>query len=262
MNTLAELQQALSGAILTGGAEAADLLHAESREDAERRLAVYIEGYRLRLLEVVTADYPGLQALMGERAFECMVREYIEHHPSPHRNVRWYGDALAVFLGEHPSWSREPALAQMAALEWDLTLVFDAPDQVPMQLAQIADLAVSQWPGLSLRLLRSLRHRELHWNLPAIRQAVDSGVSPPALRAHSAEPWLFWRCRFGVRYRRLDADEAGLLSELQRGLSFSELCECLRQWHADEELALRAAVLLRRWIEDEWLEAAAAPICA
>jgi hypothetical protein len=86
---------------------------------AERRtlLDVYRDGYALRLIEVLTADYPGLFAMAGPADFDCMARAYIAAYPSDRPSVRWFGRHLAEFLASTPPFNATMAPAEMARFE-------------------------------------------------------------------------------------------------------------------------------------------------
>jgi hypothetical protein len=53
-----------------------------ARMNSLERCEVYGVGYYLRLIEVLTIDYPMIQKLMGEDKFESLARAYIDANPS------------------------------------------------------------------------------------------------------------------------------------------------------------------------------------
>lgn len=253
MSTLAQLQAALSAHILHQAPTINEAIVGDARADAATRLAIYAQAYRLRLLEVLQDEHPGLRALLGDEDCEAALRAFIEVRPSPHRNVRWYGAALADFMRQQAFGTQPQASVQMAQLEWTLTLAFDAPDQPLLRIETLATLAPEQWPLLPLRLAPHWHDCALDYNLAAIRLACDQQQTPPELCETTTTRWAIWRRALGVRYRALEADEAELIPQLQAGIDFGGLCEALAAWHPEDEVALRAAGLLRRWVEDEWL---------
>src|SRR5579871_673370 len=97
-----------------------------ARAGAEERVRVYVEGYRLRLLEVLGDNYTGLHSLLGDEQFDEMGRAYIDAHPSTHPSVRWFSRHLEIFLKDTSPYDEHPYLAEMAAFEWAQGLVFDA----------------------------------------------------------------------------------------------------------------------------------------
>ncbi len=98
------------------------------KADRTTLLDVYREGYALRLIEVLTTDYPGLIAMVGSASFDDMARPYVAAHPSRHPSVRWFGRSLTDFLESTAPYNRSPAAAEMAHFEWELGEAWDAPD--------------------------------------------------------------------------------------------------------------------------------------
>src|SRR5690606_40146004 len=62
--------------------------------------SVYADAYRLRLIEALAHNYPRLQQLLGEEEFSTVARSYLDEHPSRSVSVRWFGNRLAVHLGD------------------------------------------------------------------------------------------------------------------------------------------------------------------
>lgn len=57
-----------------------------------------------------------------------------------------------------------------------------------------------------------------------------------------------------MRYRSMEADEADALDSVEQGFSFAEVCERLCEWHASDVVAMRAAMLLKAWIQNHWIK--------
>jgi hypothetical protein len=255
MSTLADLQRRFQAHVLHAAPALTEAV-GSAEADAATRLQVYSGAYRSRLVEVLGNDFPGLRTLVGDEAFDSLCRAYIETHPSHHFNLRWYGGALAAFLESAAPWSTRPELGEMARLEWDLTLVFDAGDEPVVTAADVAALPAECWPAMKPRLHGAIRRRSCHWNTAAIRSAVDRGASvPPLQQLGTVEHRIVWRMRRDVRHRALEVDEAAALDAVTHGTTFEDLCELLTRWHATDDVAMRLVLLLKRWIGDEWLTA-------
>lgn len=218
---------------------------------ADVRLGIYANGYRLRLIEALDTDYPGLHTLAGDEAFDRMCRAYIDAHPSPFRSLRWFGHRFAEFLRTTEPYSAYPVFAEMAEFEWALSEAFDAADSQPRAAADMAAVPPDAWPALRFAAHDSLRRLDLRWNVPPVWKAVDAGDTPPKLD-ESAHPvaWLVWRQDLVTRYRSLDVDEAWALDALMRGENFAALCEGLTEWIDAQHVATHAATLLKRWLND------------
>ena len=98
--SLRELQGAFQDFLLASSDSFQSEVRGSRKADRTTLLDVYREGYALRLIEVLTTDYPGLIAMVGSASFDDMARAYIAAHPSRHPSVRWYGRNLADFISE------------------------------------------------------------------------------------------------------------------------------------------------------------------
>ncbi|MGH8540098.1 MAG: HvfC/BufC family peptide modification chaperone [Stenotrophobium sp.] len=251
MSALTQLQQDFQNYVYRrDGRMDSQIVHSE-QIGSDERLQIYADAYRLRLLEVLGNDYNGLKLLAGAGKFERLAYAYIETHPSTQFNARWYGDGLADFLRGHAPWQQEPALTEMAALDWAMSVVFDAADEPAATVDTVAEIPPPAWPGMAPVLQSAQRRLGLHWNSAAFRKAADQQTEPPALAPLDAPAeYLVWRKELAVYYRSLETNEAAALTACASGACFAELCEALLQWHDEAEVAMRAAGMLRRWVED------------
>ncbi len=252
MSELAALQRAFHAFVLHGDEAVAERIDRAGGADPARRLRIYHDAYRLRLIEALRTDYPALAALAGEEGFDRLARAYIDAHPSRHFNLRWYGAGLAGFLADSPAWAGEPALAETARFEWALTLAFDAEDAPSVDAGALAGLSPQAWPGLRVDLHPSVQRLELAWNVPALWERVDDAQPPPAIgRLPRTQSWLAWRRERSVYFRALEPDEAAVLECVAAGASFAALCDALCDYAAPEEVPSRAATLLQRWLGED-----------
>lgn len=218
---------------------------------AEERLAIYADGYRLRLLEALDTDYNGLHTLMGDDEFDAMGRAYIDAYPSAHFSLRWYGNHLSEFLRTVEPYSKYPVFAEMANFEWSKCDAFDAPDSSVCSVADMATIPPDAWPSLSFVTHRSLKRLDLRWNVPTVWKAIDAEEEPPALQENDYPvAWLVWRQDLHTYFRSLSVDEAWALDALQRGENFAVICEGLSEWADAQNVALHAAALLKQWLMD------------
>ena len=66
--------------------------------NASRRMNIYAEGYVLRLLECLRADFPMLSVIMGEEVFNFFAQAYISTFPSLSPSLFDLGSGFADFL--------------------------------------------------------------------------------------------------------------------------------------------------------------------
>lgn len=254
MNALAHWQDAMHDWLLHGDASVAASV-AGTQVDA--RLRIHADAYWLRLLDVLGNDFPATKAVLGERAFEALGRDYLRTHPSRHPSVRCFGHAFAGWLRAREDLP--PALSQLAQFEWMQGECFDATDAPVLDMDSVARLPAEAWPMLQLQLLPATRLLPLACNAPALVTALPAGTPLPELQVDAEATWLLWRSEADVHWRRLEADEASALHAVRAGNTFAGICEQMHRFH-EHDGPLRAASLLKRWLVDGLLADADTPV--
>lgn len=250
MNALLKLEHDFKDCVLGNTLDMGSQVVGNAQAGAEERIHVYVEGYRLRLLEVLQDNFPGLHGFLGDEQFDTLGRAYIDAYPSMHPSVRWFSQHLAAFLRGTGPYSAHAYLAEMAAFEWAQGLVFDAADAEPLGLQTLATVPPESWGQVKFGFHPSLRCLDLDWNVPKIWQALDAEEAPPDPALSETVAWLLWRQELTTRWRSLGADEAWMLDAAREGKSFGALCEGLCRWHAPEAVAMQAASYLKLWLTD------------
>ncbi len=243
--SLADLQRAFQDYVLGRDEAFRSAVRDSRRTDRDTLLAVYRDGYALRLVEALGNDFPGLLAVTGPGDFEALARAYIAATPSRYRSVRWYGAGLADFL------AATPALAEMARFEWALGQAFDGPDATPVEAAGLVALPQEAWETLAFTALPTLQRLTLVFDVPQAWQQREA-VAPGTLaidRAPAPIDWAIWRPDAETQYRSLELDEAVMLDALVEGRAFPDLCAVVAPFTGDADAVPRAATLLRTWVE-------------
>ena len=251
MSSYTTLQARFQKYVLTGERDILPAIKDGPRLDATGRLDVYAIGYRLRMIEILDADYPALHALAGDDLFDQLARAYIMAHPSVFPNARWVGRHLPNFLANDPAFASQPVLAEMAAFEWAMSLAFDSADDSVLKLAELASLPGQAWSTLGFSLQSSLQRVALSWNVPAFWLAVTREENPPTpLQSAEMTPWIVWRRELTTYFRSLETDEAAALLVVCTNGNFADLCETLCDWHEPDDVPALAMTLLKRWIDE------------
>jgi len=239
---------------LIGDSEAieADIISTENAL-AEHRLGTYYNAYRIRLIDCLAVDYPALEHSLGREAFENLALDYLRHHPSRNPSVRWFGRHLPEYIRTNYGGEDQEFLQELASYEWTQTLVFDAAGSGSLfQLEDMAQVPAETWPQLTFHFKPAIQWQDLHWNIPAIENAIDSGAEPPEKqRADIPQRWLLWRRDLKTHWRSLEVHEAWALEQATQGASFAAICEGLLEWVDAEQLALVAAGFLKQWVGDQ-----------
>ena len=265
MSPLRDLQTDFKSFLLRGNERMLDRVVGSAKVSAPRRLAIYYDAYRLRLLEALDANYPVLHAWIGDEEFEQLGLAYLDAHPSTHFSIRYFGHRLPEFLVTE-AYRDRPYLSEMAALEWALSEAFDADDGAVMSIEDMASIPPDAWPAMRFRFHASVRRLNLHWNVPPIWRAINQNIDaekngagpltdvPAPLAGEYPQSWLIWRQELKTYFRSLPVDEAWAIDTAIAAGTFAEICEGLVEWIDAQNVALHAAGLLKRWIIDGMID--------
>jgi hypothetical protein len=145
---LAQLQHSFQDHVLRADPQIAREIVGDERFAAALRLGVYTDAYAARLIEVLAATFPAVQAALGEGLFAGLVGEFARQHPSRFRSARAYGEELPRWLFSRLAGARAPGVADLGRFEWMVAGAFDAVDQIALTPASLADIAPAHWPQL------------------------------------------------------------------------------------------------------------------
>ena len=166
--TLLEVQRRVANAIfqpltrsdrMAGGADA-EFIKPNNRLTSLERLEIYGRSYWFRIIDSLYDDFPGLRAVLGERAFRRLSRAYLADCPSRSFTLRNLGSRLEDWLRRNPQYAgnRHTLALEMVRLEWADIEAFDsAADKVlgPEDLLELdADFRASLQPYVRLLALQ------------------------------------------------------------------------------------------------------------
>jgi len=240
MPSLRDQQAMLQGAILAPEENAPILSRLHSP-----RLAIYRHGYRARLAGALRLNYPALAGVMGGEAFEAIAGEYARAFPSRAFSIRWHGAELHRFLDD-------PALADLARMEWALGTAFDAADCAALDGEFLARIAVAEWPGLRMRLHPAVSVLQMAWAVEtqwqAMREEPAGAAAGAAAHDHAL---LVWRKDLQAHWRIASLAEGRALLALGARGTLQETCETL-----GEEEAVAIGAWFASWVHEGLLASA------
>jgi hypothetical protein len=139
------------------------------------RLGIYAEMYYLRLIEVLTAEYPTTRTVLGDQLFERACRAFVARNPSTERTLQSLSVRFPRFLARYLKGRRRARLAvDIARIERAMEDVFDAPRTEPLRYEALQKVPAGAWGGLTLRLTPALRLLELECDADACMTALRS----------------------------------------------------------------------------------------
>ena len=225
----------------------------DAKVGATKRLGIYYDAYRFRIIEALATAYPKLKMLLGDDLFDHTARSYIDAYPSTYRNMRWVGGHMQTHLKN--TLPQHPVAAEMAQFEWALGLAFDAEDAPILILQDLAIIPPEDWAALKFSFHPSLQVLPLQWNVLQVWNALDKTETPPTV-TKTGEACLIWRRGFSLdsglnaHFRSLDATELAAIQLIIDGASFGVLCEQLQENATEEEAIMQAAQYLTGWLHE------------
>lgn len=219
----------------------------DEKVGVDKRLSIYADAYRLRIIEALASAYPKLKMLVGDDFFDEAARLYIDKYPSHFCNMRWVGAQMAAHLQQ--ILPQHPVAGQMAQFEWALGLAFDAEDAPSKTLQDLANIAPDNWPNLVFDLHPSLNLLDLQWNIVAIWNALDKETTPPeATQKHA--PCMIWRQDLNAHFQTISDQEFNLIKLMALKATFGELCEAVENARTenDADAMQQVATYITSWL--------------
>ena len=267
MPSLAKLQHQFQAYI--HDSEQQDIRHAivnDTLVGADKRLSIYYNAYRYRLIETLATHYPKLCQYLGQYLGEALFQQYalayIEQNPSTCKNLRNYGANFDQYL--NATAPNNPELAEIAEFEWLLGLAFDAPNQIQMTLDKFANIPADRWGKLQFEFHPAISCIDTRWNSVEIWQAIRHNQIPPKPKKRfQILTWIIWRSKteddLDANYRSLSpAESLAFNAAYNDHADFATLCEVLAVSQASDDsqnndVPMQAAKYLAQWINDGYL---------
>jgi putative DNA-binding protein len=206
----------------------------------------------LRLGAFLTADHPKLKCYMGEIKFQTAVRAIVASHPPGASNFRWYARHLADFLKVNHPWSRQPELAELAALDSALAEALSSPDAPVVDAAQVMATDADALGSVRFRLSPSIRRLTALTNVTSLWASLCCDEEPPMPhRLDAPQQVLIWRQGPSARFRLLGAEEANALDEASRGETLGTIIQHLADDGDPVTANARSFTYLAGWLESQ-----------
>lgn len=204
------------------GWRADDVVAHDSGAPALARMNIYAEGYVLRLLECLRADYPVLRRVMGDELFAFFAKAYIWSTPSRSPTLYDLGAGFADFLqGSRPGGAGADDLlnlpVELARLERARTEAIRAPGLerlAPDGRAPASAFDAMLGKELELTLPPCVRLLALTLPLLPFWDAVQGGAEVPAAPAPATSHVAVARVRYQVGLHPLESWQYHFLKAL------------------------------------------------
>jgi hypothetical protein len=220
-------------------AEADQFIRPNDRLTSFERLEIYNRQYWFRLFSSFEEDFPGVQAVVGRKQFQALMRAYLEACPSTSFSLRNLGSGLVSWLEENPAWTEphfEMAI-EMARLEWAHVEAFDNAIWPPLTVEARAQIGAESRLTLQPHVRLVEAHYAVDDALIAVRNESGSRDTSSnnastghvskrtrSLREMKRETVHIAVHRFEdtVYYRRLAGEDYRLLLALHQGVALGD----------------------------------------
>ncbi len=226
--SLRELQQWMTSRIAPGRSPAAEetsILNPQGGEPGAARLAVYGDGYLVRIREALAEVFEAVRHLLGSTEFAVLAADYARQHPSTEYNLSLAGRHLPEYLADSAHGRRLPFLSDLARLEWAVSQAFHAFDQPPLDPARLASLPLDAWERARLALQPSVAVVSSSWPIVDLWEARTVPREQIGIDLiDRPQQALITRHGEHVRCERIDPAPAQLLTGLLAGRALGEVC--------------------------------------
>ena len=193
------------------------------------QLEIYREQFWLRHTASLLEDFPGVSAVLGQKAWDEAVWAYLESDVLGSYSLRDLGAGFAAFLERRPTFESQTLVVDMARLEWAHVEVFDAEDVERLDPAKLAAVPEDAWERARLVTDPALRLLSLRYPVVALRRrllhAAEHGHDDPVpLPEPEASCLAVFRRERGIVHEPVAASEFALLSALHAGAPLGEAC--------------------------------------
>ncbi len=144
-----ELHEHLQGAIFSGDvADAATWIEPKEGFAPEAQLGVYVEGYRLRLRQIIVGDYEVTAHYFGKEKMRELVAEYVE-------TVRSQDYDVGAYSAQFTDWLRKQDVAdfgkELARLEKTVFACFDMEEKPALKVADMGGLVAEDFASMKFK---------------------------------------------------------------------------------------------------------------
>ncbi len=224
------------------------LVAAQEGIGADKRMAIYSNAYRVRLIETIDTDHEILGLYLGDDLFDKMVGNYIASNPSSFHSLRQFCDALPVFLREDEFFSQYPILSDIASFERRLLSAFDAQESERATFGDLQAVEPQLWPGIQFRFHPSMQIFRCNSNAVESWQALKQEQAPPAPDYSGQRAWMLWRGVSRVsEFISLAPFQLALVEGFLQGNNFAGQCEQMLEWFDQEQAATEVLQAMQAW---------------
>lgn len=222
------------------------------------QMDIYRQQFWLRHHDSLREDYPGLEAVLGESAFEGFCAAYLTAFPPRTPSLRDLGDDIIAFAERYegfPEGLRATAL-DMVRYENAFVPIFDGAEPPRLDAARLQALPPEAWETARIVLTPLMARMRVGSPVHRIWQAVKAGEAPELPPRLEPACLVLFRKDLRVQFEELDPLAYDLLEALAGGEALVPACERLAAAAGPEraaELSEQVGGWFQRWASLGWI---------
>ncbi|MBI1327300.1 MAG: hypothetical protein GC136_06615 [Alphaproteobacteria bacterium] len=218
-----------------------DVLRNAFRQDhgicLENRMKVYRNNVVRSLIDAAMAALPMTEKLVGREFLEQAMRAFVVNNLPSQGNLNLYGMEFPDFVQAYEPAKHLPYLQDFTRLEWLWEAAYYAPDDLPLDPAELMNIAEEDMPNLQFSFRKSLALLDSEYPLDEIvdfcRAEDQKNLQQLSDRGCKL---MIYRPDLKVELRRLDDAEYLFLATIQNGQTIHETAEILVVHYPDADL--------------------------
>lgn len=172
--TLEELQKQFYRSLLGNGFALSKSITDNRQLSAQKSIAIYRNNMHSALARALQAIHPACRRILGASYFNQLARAYAVQYPSRNVNLNHYGENFADFIAALRREKKElvdfPYLEDLIRLERQCHQAHYAADDLPFDLAQLAEVEKQKQGDLIFKTSHSLSLFSSVWPVRVIRE--------------------------------------------------------------------------------------------
>jgi len=238
---LSEFQESFKHTILEPDHLDNNMFRSTFRQDhgicLENRMKVYRNNIIRSLTDAAMAALPMTEKLVGREFLEQAMRAFVVNNLPSQGNLNLYGMEFPDFIRTYEPAANLPYLQDFTKLEWLWEAAYYAPDDLPLDPAELINIPEEDMPNLQFSFRQSFTQLESEYPLDEIVDfcRAEDQDNLQQLQSRGCK-LMIYRPDFKVELRRLDDAEYLFLCALQDGKTIHETAEILAENYPDTDL--------------------------
>lgn len=220
-------------------------------------LDIYRNAYRARLVDALRETYERTAKWVGEDGFRQAAAHHLINRPPSGWTLDDAGDGFPETLTE--LFTDDPAVAELAWLEWAMHRAYVAADAAPMLPADLEQLAASfseeDWVTMQIVFLPGTDQHVIRHDIGALWAVLeeDSEIAyGNGIDVMTSEPahLVVWRESEKPVFMPVTDAEGRALQMMRSGSSYGAMCEFLLDMLGEDSAIAEAGAMLGRWLHN------------